>query len=363
MEDIQKIIPAIVKIYTSIGTGTGFYVKKFDVIVTNFHVVAEHHSVAIQTQNKKKYVADVLMVDPDLDIAILKAQDFVEEMPELHLGDDTNEISNMARVSVLGFPFGMPFTVTEGIISSVDQILENKKYIQTDAAVNPGNSGGPLVDAMGNIIGLTTSKFTNADNIGFALPIQHVRELLECYEKEDVHSYSVKCISCSSLLTEPEEYCPSCGVEVDVKGLFAQRTLTPLGDFVEESLKKFGINPVIARNGHDSWEFHNGSALIRAFAYDNNHLYVVSPLVDLPKKNLQELYQYLLSNSVEPYYLSVHESSILLSYRIYLLDLYNEEYAASVQENIAHLIKKADELDNLLVEKFECVPAHHSNFS
>jgi len=147
MSELEKIFPVVVKINTAEGSGTGVYLKQEDVIVTNYHVVGGFRKVGVETQTKVTLPADVILVNPLLDIAILKPHKILDVPHATFQRHST--ISNTDKVSVLGFPFGMPFQVTEGIISSVKQVLSGQTYIQTDAAVNPGNSGGPVVNMKG----------------------------------------------------------------------------------------------------------------------------------------------------------------------------------------------------------------------
>lgn len=350
-QKIKNIAQSVCKINTAEGSGTGFYLKNYGILITNHHVVAGARSVAIETREENKYIADVVLINPLIDIAFVKPN-IPLDIPEIRLANPL-EINSTDKVSVLGFPYGMPFTVTEGIISSTKQLLQGQSYIQTDAAVNPGNSGGPLVNEAGEVIGVTTCKFTEADNIGFALPISHVIEELHAYEENPVSSYSVKCPSCDFLLLEKVETCPNCGSTLDAESLFDEAEISSLAKFVEEVFSDLGLNPIIARKGPHFWEFYEGSALIRYFVYRNNYLFATSPLAKLPKKNLLALYEYLLSDPAPPYSLGINEGEVYLSYRVHLSDLTNGN-RQEIQNNLSRLARKADELDNYLIETFGC---------
>ncbi len=352
MNSIQNLTNAIVKINTPSGSGTGFYLKDRNLVVTNHHVVSGYQNVAIETHDKNKFTSKVVFVNPMYDLAFLSPSQ-KWDVPTLSFQTVEN-VKLHDKVAVLGFPFGMPFTVTEGIVSSTKQLLDGKSYIQTDAAVNPGNSGGPLVNSQGEVIGVTTSKFTNADNVGFALPANHLLDDLKTFsENQNAAQYSVRCPSCEEVLTEKVEYCPNCGSELDVEKLFSTPEKNPLTIFVEEVLQKLNINPVVAVKGPDYWEFHQGSALVRIFVFKKDYLYTTSPIAKLPKKDLENIYKYLLSNPVAPYTLGVYGTDIFISYRIHLSDI-NSVYKAEIQKNISALALKADELDNFLMEKFGC---------
>lgn len=352
--NIQAISKGVVKISTSLGTGSGFYLKDKNIVITNHHVVAgASHTVSVETQDKERLRAKVVFINPQLDLAFL--------VPDKNI--DTNgltlqsakTLNNMDKVAVLGFPFGMPFTITEGIVSSTAQMIQGRNYIQTDAAVNPGNSGGPLVNAKGEVIGVTTCKFNNADNIGFALPIDDLLEELNAFSENNKEMvYSVKCPGCNNFIFEKTEYCQNCGNALDVNALFVEKELSPIAYFVEEALQKLNIDPVLARQGYEFWEFYDGTALIRIFVYQNTFLYATSPLVKLPKTNIEAVYKYTLSNPHNPFSFGISENLIYLSYRAHLADLQSPKHREAIQKDLATLPKKANEADNYLVENFNC---------
>ena len=90
-------------------------------------------------------------------------------LPEILLAE--KEVTLGQKINVAGNPFGMPFTATEGTVSSPRQLMDDTYYIQTDAAVNPGNSGGPMFNLDGEVVAITTSKMSNEDNMGFGIPV------------------------------------------------------------------------------------------------------------------------------------------------------------------------------------------------
>jgi serine protease Do len=172
--------------------GTGFVVDKNGLIVTNQHVVSDLDSeYQVVTSDGKKY--DVLEIKRDNvnDIAIVKIE--AKDLKPLTMGDsDILEVGQ--RVLAIGTPLGeYTGSVTEGIVSGLNRSVTTssdwfgtttKSYdnvIQTDAAVNPGNSGGPLIDSQGNVIGINFATTSGADNISFAIPINKVKERLQEY--------------------------------------------------------------------------------------------------------------------------------------------------------------------------------------
>ncbi len=351
MTDLNQVFQLVFKIRTSRGSGSGFYSKKHNVIITNHHVVDGEREVAIENACNPALKADVMLISPKYDLAFLRPSGGIEA-PDLCFSN-VEELKVMDRVLVLGYPFGYPFNVTEGIVSSVRQLVNGQYYIQTDAAINPGNSGGPMVLPDGRVIGITTCKLKEAENMGFSLPADMIGRELGLLERRQPEAYSVRCPSCTALLEQEDEYCENCGVRLEVKQLFGRTPLSDLSVFAEKAIEKMGIDPVLTRNGYEFWEFHRGSALIRIFVYRSNYLTVTCPLVKLPTENLTELYSYLLSDPVKPYVLGVHDGIVYISYRAHLSDI-NSTHAESISKRVVELSNVADQLDAHLVEKFGC---------
>lgn len=352
----DELKQAVYKINTASGSGSGFYLKSQSVFVTNYHVIEGNKHVSIENQSQDRFLANVVYINPDADLAFLRTETYT---PNTHIPFETvEEVRSRDQVFVLGFPFGMPFTITEGIVSNEKQLLDGRNYIQTDAAVNPGNSGGPVLNANGVLVGVTTAKFTEADNVGFAIPAKVVMDKLNIFSKNPTSQYALECSSCKSLISEKTDYCPNCGANIDEK-IFDDKEISKLSQFVEKAIENMGINPILARSGNEYWEFHSGTALIRIFAYNNNHLYATSPLNNLPSTNLEALYEYLLSNPVSPYQFGVYNNQVYLSYRVSMSDIFSK-HANEIQQNLTNLILKADILDDYLVKEFDCEKTNYA---
>jgi len=163
--------------------GTGFIVDNGD-IVTNYHVVADAHEIVVFDRDRGIPV-DIIGVDPSMDLAVLTPWWPVERPPVTFAGDRTIEIGE--PVFALGYPMGVGETISQGIVSGVSRVLPMttsswlSPYIQTDAAISPGSSGGPLVDACGNVIGVLTAGIAadGAQNLGFAIPSAVVEPIIK----------------------------------------------------------------------------------------------------------------------------------------------------------------------------------------
>lgn len=164
----QNIYKSVFKVTHAEGSGSCFYLKSHNLFVTNYHVVEGFHAVAIHDSNRNPYPAKVVLVNVPLDIALLSVSHDFSDLPDINLSeDDTLGIGGKIRVA--GYPYGMPFTVTEGTVSAPKQLMNGQYYIQTDAAVNPGNSGGPILNDKDEIVGITVAKINDADNMGFGI--------------------------------------------------------------------------------------------------------------------------------------------------------------------------------------------------
>ena len=133
----------------------------------------------------------------------------------------------------------------------------------------------------------------------------------------------------------------------------------PTRQAVESAIERMGIAPVLARNGSDSWLFHKGSSEIRIFVYDGDYLFSTSPINLLPKKNVEPVLDYMLSEDFGPYKLGIEGRQIYIAYRIHLSDI-TPESEDTIRDRIVGLALRADEMDNMLIERFGCEFSEYS---
>ena len=171
------------------GQGSGFVLDKQGLILTNNHVIDNAQRVEVTLSDKHKYKATVMTVDKNHDLALLKI-----DAPNLVPAtlSDSRSLAVGQRVYAIGNPFGLSGTMTRGIISAIRSIRGPQgnpieDAIQTDASVNPGNSGGPLLNSRGEVIGITTMIASNgadqSSGIGFAIPINTAKAVLDDFAK------------------------------------------------------------------------------------------------------------------------------------------------------------------------------------
>jgi S1-C subfamily serine protease len=169
------------------GAGSGSVIDKQGHILTNFHVVEDANKVWVTLPGgKDPYEGELVGQDPDNDIAVLKINAPPDELFPVPIGTSDN-LRVGQRVYTLGNPFGLEGTLTTGIVSNLNRTLpsrtgrEMKSIIQTDAAMNPGNSGGPLLDTGGRMIGMNVAiatKTGQSAGLGFAIPVNRIRQIV-----------------------------------------------------------------------------------------------------------------------------------------------------------------------------------------
>ena len=179
----KRISPAVVLIKGTANSGeilgTGFIISSDGKIATNLHVVENLKNGGVQLASGEKFDSfSILTFDARKDIAIIKIPGF--DLPTVILGN-SNNVQVGEPVLAMGSPLGLEGTVTTGVVSSLrdDPAGGGFKVLQTDASVNPGNSGGPLANRQGEVIGIVTFKIRGSENLNFAIPINYLRGLVD----------------------------------------------------------------------------------------------------------------------------------------------------------------------------------------
>lgn len=166
------------------GVGTGFVYDAAGILLTNHHVIANASEIIVRFASGKELPATVVGSDKPTDVAVIKVAD--NSLEALPVGDSMAiEVGDW--VVAIGNPFGLEHTVSAGIVSAKGRSREDVKgldpsgyfnFLQTDASINPGNSGGPLLNLAGQVVGINSAVRANANNIGFAIPMEMVLKLL-----------------------------------------------------------------------------------------------------------------------------------------------------------------------------------------
>ena len=178
---------AIVKIQNPWGLGTGFCLNRYNLIVTNRHVIQGCRKVVINGETFKKRTARVLYADPRFDLAFIEKPEGIS-FPDLDLAPMDRQLYDGEPITAIGHPFGLQYTNTQGIISKAARKQNGIDYIQTDAAINPGNSGGPLISQDGYVVGVNTFIMANGQNLGFSLPWTYLQKAIDEFLASKINS-------------------------------------------------------------------------------------------------------------------------------------------------------------------------------
>lgn len=166
---------AVVLVKTDLAFGSGFIIHSDGVIVTNYHVIEGAKKVAVSLTNKDMYVVTkVIDYDKEKDIVILKINK--QDLPTVTIGD-SNTIKSGEKVTVIGNPVGLQNSVSQGIVSALDREYQGANYIQIDAAISGGSSGGPIFDDKGRVVAISTLILIGGQNLNFGVRINEIFNL------------------------------------------------------------------------------------------------------------------------------------------------------------------------------------------
>jgi serine protease Do len=352
----------VFQVFTGSGTGSGFLIAK-NVLLTNCHVVAPYRKVAVELRDKRRIAGSVRRIHPKRDLAIVElAVDLPEEVFEVATSEG---LRPMQKVNIIGFPVGLPLSLTEGVISHPNQLLHEQHYVQTDAAINPGNSGGPIIDEHKHVVAVTTCKLSAADAVGFGIPGSDVRSFIDAFRAQTA-AFGVTCPSCEALIEVATRYCDGCGSDLedlDLGTYFELPEPHPVVAFVEGGLAKANIDPVLARHGVFNWSFYSGSAPVQIWSCCSEHLCFASGLAQPGKQKLGELFRFLLSAEHAPFVFDMSDNLIRLSLTLHASDVFAHSDPDELVARIGTFISMADRFDNLLIEDYGCLPAPNTQLT
>lgn len=173
------------KDYRQRSLGSGFLISADGYIVTNNHVIDGADKIQVKMKDGEEYDAEIVGKDPNTDLALIRIT-AAKPFPFIRMGDSEN-LKVGEWVVAIGSPFGLEQTVTAGIVSAKGRVIGSGFYddfIQTDASINPGNSGGPLINLDGEVIGINTAIIASGQGIGFAIPVNLAKGIIEQLKKD-----------------------------------------------------------------------------------------------------------------------------------------------------------------------------------
>lgn len=348
---IDQYRDVVIQIATPYSTGTGFYLKSAALIITNEHIVRDNRSVIIFGTHIEKQLARVIFLDEKYDLAFIQAPEIIQA-PDVRLRIDLPAVAGEPIIAI-GHPFELKYTTTKGIVSNTRHMRGDTPYIQHDAALNPGNSGGPLIDGNGQIVGVNTFIFKDGNDIGFSLPAHILDQAISAFKAKD-HGIGVRCSSCSNIVIQEEldkGYCPHCGTALLMPNQVEEYEPFGVAKTIEEMLAQNGYHVETSRRGPNAWVIQKGSAKINISYYEKMGLITGDAyLCLLPQQDIKPIYEYLLKQNyqIEGLSLSIQGQDIILSLLIY--DRYLN--VSTGMKLLEHLFQMADHYDNILVEDF-----------
>jgi len=348
---IERYKEIVIQIATPYNTGTGFFVDELDLIVTSEHVVRDNKTVVVDGLGFTRQLVKVLFTDAQYDLAFLAAplnakipKSELHKSPDFKVGD---------AVLAVGEPFGLQYLTSQGQITNTDYKIDDLVFFEHEATMHPINSGGPVLNNKGEVLGVNTFILRNDKNVGFALPIKYLMTTFEAFKKGDGKT-GCKCLSCNTIVFDDnplQNICPNCNKKIDLPVLANEFVPVGIAQTVEGLLEENGFEVALARRGPNNWEIQQGSAIINISYYEKSGLIIGDAyLCTLPTQNIQPLYEYLLrqNHKIEGLTFSLKGSDVVLSLMIY--DQYlNDETGHSL---LKRLFESADDYDNILVEQF-----------
>lgn len=347
----ERYQEVMVRVATPYSTGTGFYLKDHNLIVTSEYVVRDNREVIVEGRNLDKQMVPVVFSDTLNDLAFLQPPELLD-MPAVAIGQ-SSQIAVGDWVMAIGHPFGLPFLVMEGEVKNCDYQYQGQSFLEIDAHLQPGNVGGPVVNQQGEVIGINTFLVRKEDKIDFALPVNQLVDLIAAFQKAD-RQPGGRCDTCENICFAPLKSngkCNHCGSKIVLPPELPIFEPAGIGRTIEQLISEIGHRAPLARRGPNTWEIKEGSAHVNISYYEKNGLIIGDAyLCVLPPHEDKLLLEYLLkqNHEIEGLTFSIRHQNVVLSLLIY--DRYfNKDTGAKL---FRYLFETADYHDNILIEEF-----------
>ncbi|ASC69408.1 Putative serine protease HhoA [Halomicronema hongdechloris C2206] len=221
-QDLFEIVAdTVISIKTKDGSGSGVIFNKNGIAVTNRHVVDTNTKALVGLRNGDKFIGKVIRSYSDIDLAFVKfdlTKSSLLRSSLIFSGEDFSpccqrKLKVGEPVFAIGHPMGLDYTLTQGIISSIERTIEAAKFIQIDVSINPGNSGGALYTAYGELAGINTMGYVNSEHLNFAIPIDEVVKRYSTWLEEEAKGFTRYCAVCGFSSID-DKYCENCGASL-----------------------------------------------------------------------------------------------------------------------------------------------------
>jgi serine protease Do len=360
----ERVRASVVGVRAGTGLGTGWIAMENGLVVTNVHVVGYAQRVAVRADGGSDVAARVVYADTKLDIAFL-VPEVPLHRPALPLAASAQAVQGQPVIAV-GHPFGLSFTVTQGVLSATSRMVDGVPYLQTDAALNPGNSGGPLVDREGRVLGVNKFVFARAQSLGFAVPVHLFEGRLPAFggDRSSLAGMRARylCVECEAPFDVNDERCLRCGAAVPYAGstevLGYPKSYADAARAVTRLIERMGFLPNQVWDGRGRWRLANdgGSSVTVRLDVEGRYVSFVSRIAKLPQTDHEPLYRFLLTlNDLTsgPCCASLSDDVVTLSFSEPTAFMVEAEVAAE----LGLLLAMSSEVSVLLQQKFGASPA------
>jgi serine protease Do len=192
---VKQIGEAVVEVRTPEGLGSGFFINADGYLITNFHVIEGETEISVEVYHQSNGQMErqtykqvrIIAINKFHDLSLLKIEDKTAPQFKFTTLGSSDSLNVGDPVFAIGSPLGLERTVTSGILSTKTRQVEGELYLQTSTQINPGNSGGPLFNLAGEVVGVTNMKITFGEGLGFAIPVELVKNFLD---HRDAFAYS-----------------------------------------------------------------------------------------------------------------------------------------------------------------------------
>lgn len=357
----RNAFESIVGIRAGAGTGTG-WVGAPNVIVTNHHVVGYLSEIDIKTYDGERMRARVIHADPRNDIAFVVPLEPVE-LPALELGP-SDSVERGEPVVVIGHPRRLSMTVTRGIVSAPMRRMERSVVMQTDAAVNRGNSGGPLLDLHGRVLGTIRFIFNEAQNLSFAVPVHEFAAALRALPSEREVLLGLqpvyRCPVCNSAYSIEDRGCRTCGEPIPFSDFSVLSMGTQAFTRAEQSarrlIQRIGFVPERVRIARGIWRLdYRANSVVVVVEPDGRHVSFNAALARLPERDFEPFYRFLLTAndwSSGPCRLGLAGETVVVSFAEPSEFLNEQEVAGG----LTYMLELADRARAVLANQFGAPP-------
>lgn len=339
----------IVHIATPYSTGTGFYIKSFEIIVTNEHIVRGNKEVVLAGTTFAKQLVEVVYLDQINDLAFIRPPS-VHDMPSVELSN----LNTLAKGDEIIAIESLNKNVAKGKITDIIYIGDDVPYILHDLIMNPAHNGSPLFSSDGTIIGINTFNILKGKNVGQSLTSFF---LLSCIKefKNGKGRKGVRCTNCKKVIFEEVDesniLCVSCGAPI--QRISDIRAYEPKGICitVESLIGRLGYDVTLTRKGPNNWCIKKGSVEVCISYYEKTGLLVGDVYMCLvPENSVSELYEFLLKQNyiLDGLTFSIRNEDIILSLLVY--DQFIN--VDTIFTLFTHLLETSDKYDNILIESY-----------